>query len=101
MPGYARPTNAIPSQELLFNPFGDISSITVQDAIEELDVEKQKNVLLQSNPPSTPSSGELWIDNTDSAKPILKVYDGTSWIVAGSSLEVDEDQIILANRMFA
>ena len=61
----------------------------------------EKEIPLQNSAPSSPSSSDLWIDNTDTAKPILKVYDGTSWVIAGSSLEVDEDQIILANRMFA
>lgn len=61
----------------------------------------EKEIPLQNSAPSSPSSSDLWIDNTDTAKPILKVYDGTSWVVAGSSLEVNEDQLILANRMFA
>jgi hypothetical protein len=61
----------------------------------------EKEIPLSASAPSSPSSSDLWIDNTNTAKPILKVYDGTSWIIAGSSLEVNEDQIILANRMFA
>lgn len=61
----------------------------------------EKEIPLQNSAPSSPSSSDLWIDNADPAKPILKVYDGTSWVVAGSSLEVNEDQIILAQRMFA
>ena len=29
---------------------------------------------------------QIWIDNTDSAKPILKIYDGTDWIaISGAS----------------
>jgi hypothetical protein len=61
----------------------------------------EKEIPLQSSTPTSPSASDLWVDNTDSTKPILKVYDGTSWIIAGSSLEVDEDQIIFAQRMFA
>lgn len=61
----------------------------------------EKEIPLQNSAPLSPSSSDLWIDNTDTAKPILKVYDGTSWVIAGSSLEVNEDQIILAQRMFA
>lgn len=61
----------------------------------------EKEIPLQNTAPTSPSSSDLWIDNADTAKPILKVYNGTSWVVAGSSLEVDEDQIILAQRMFA
>lgn len=39
---------------------------------------------------------QIWIDNTDSAKPILKIYDGTDWIAisgassGGTSITVDE-----------
>ena len=28
---------------------------------------------------------QIWIDNTDNAKPILKIYDGTDWIAISSS----------------
>lgn len=104
MPGYARPTNIIPSQEITFTPSGNISSTSVQGAIEELDLDLttiDNELFYSSSAPPSPTEGALWIDNADPAKPILKVYDGTSWVIAGSSLEVDEDQIILATRMFA
>lgn len=61
---------------------------------------KQKLIPLQNSAPSTPSTGDLWVDNADAAKPVLKVYDGSSWIAAGSSITADEDQIILASRIF-
>lgn len=60
----------------------------------------EKEIPLQTSAPSSPSSSDLWIDNTDSIKPILKVYDGSSWVIAGSSIEADEDQIVIAQRMF-
>jgi hypothetical protein len=60
----------------------------------------EKEIPLQSSAPTSPSSSDLWIDNTDSIKPILKVYDGSSWVIAGSSIEADEDQIVIAQRMF-
>ena len=60
----------------------------------------EKEIPLQATPPTSPDSSDLWIDNTDSAKPILKVYDGSSWVIAGSSIEADEDQIVIAQRMF-
>lgn len=40
MPGYAKPTSIINPYEVEINPTGNISSTTVQDAIEELDSEK-------------------------------------------------------------
>jgi len=60
----------------------------------------EKEILLQSSAPSSPASSDLWIDSTLSLKPILKVYNGSSWIVAGSAIEADEDQIVLSTRMF-
>lgn len=60
----------------------------------------EKEIPLQSSAPSSPSTSDLWIDNTVSAKPVLKVYNGTVWIVAGSSIESDDDQIVISTRMF-
>jgi len=62
---------------------------------------KQDSIPLQSSAPISPSSGDLWVDNTDTAKPVLKVYDASSWITAGSSITADDDQIILASRIFS
>lgn len=61
---------------------------------------KEKTIPLQNTAPSSPSSSDLWIDSSDPLKPILKVYDGSSWLVAGSSLEVESDQLIISSRMF-
>jgi len=60
----------------------------------------EKEIPLQSTAPTSPDSSDLWIDSTDPIKPILKVYDGSSWVIAGSSIEADEDQIVIAQRMF-
>ena len=60
----------------------------------------EKTIPLSSSAPTSPASSDLWVDSTDPAKPTLKVYNGTSWITAGSSITVDDDQIILASRVF-
>jgi hypothetical protein len=60
----------------------------------------EKEIPLQSSAPTSPSTSDLWIDSTVSAKPVLKVYNGTVWIVAGSSIESDDDQIVISTRMF-
>ena len=72
----------------------DINSIQAQ-----IDL-KEKTIPLSSSAPTSPASSDLWVDNTNPTSPTLKVYDGTSWITAGSSITVDDNQIILANRMF-
>lgn len=60
----------------------------------------EKEIPLQSTAPTSPSSSDLWIDSTDPVKPVLKVYDGSTWIIAGASVEADSDQIVIAQRMF-
>jgi hypothetical protein len=62
---------------------------------------KQKLIPLQSSAPTSPLLGDLWVDNTDAEKPILKSYNGSSWVEVGSTVEADSDQIILSTRMFA
>jgi hypothetical protein len=98
MPGYARPTTVVLAQEVLVTPSGNISSTVLSSAIVELDTEKEKSVPLQSTAPSSPSTSDLWVDNTVSTAPQLKVYDGSSWISLGSA--TDSDQNILANQVF-
>lgn len=61
---------------------------------------KEKSIPLQNTAPASPATSDLWVDNTDVAKPVLKVYNGTSWVTAGSSIAADDDQIILASRVF-
>jgi hypothetical protein len=60
----------------------------------------EKEIPLQSTAPTSPSSSDLWVDNTISLKPVLKVYSGTDWVVAGSVIEPDDDQLVLSQRMF-
>ena len=55
------------------------------------------SVELSPIPPASPEIGDLWVDNSSVA--ILKVYDGSDWIVLASA--PDDDQVILANRMFS
>lgn len=46
---------------------------------------KEKTIPLQSSAPSSPVTSDIWIDNTSPTEPIVKVYDGSSWVVAGST----------------
>jgi hypothetical protein len=58
----------------------------------------EKSIPLSASAPSSPASSDLWVDSSGTA-PILKVYNGTSWISLASP--ADDDQIILSTRMFA
>jgi hypothetical protein len=49
--------------------------------------------------PSGPVLGDIWVDSTISTAPVLKVYNGSSWI--STSTAVDDRDLILAQRMFS
>ena len=58
----------------------------------------EESIPLQSSAPSSPATSDLWVDSSG-ATPILRVYNGTSWVALASP--ADDDQNILANRVFA
>ena len=58
----------------------------------------EKLIPLQSSAPTSPATSDLWVDSSG-ATPILRVYNGTSWVALASP--ADDDQNILANRVFA
>jgi hypothetical protein len=59
----------------------------------------EKSIPLQSTAPTSPSSSDLWVDDTTPAAPQLKVYNGSSWVALGST--VNDSQAVIAQRMFA
>lgn len=59
----------------------------------------EKSIPLQSSAPSSPASGDLWVDNTVSTAPILKVYNGSSWLATATA--TNDRDLILAQRMFS
>ena len=40
----------------------------------------EPNITYSSSAPSSPVSGTLWVDDTDPLAPVLKVYNGSTWI---------------------
>ena len=59
----------------------------------------EKNIPLQSSAPTSPSSGDLWVDNTISTAPILKVYIGSTWIPTATA--TNDRDLVIAQRMFS
>ena len=59
----------------------------------------EKSIPLQSSAPSSPESSDLWVDSTTPTAPQLKVYNGSSWVALGST--VNDSQAVIAQRMFA
>jgi hypothetical protein len=49
--------------------------------------------------PVGPVLGDIWVDSTMSTAPILKVYNGSSWVATATA--VNDTDLILAQRMFA
>jgi hypothetical protein len=41
----------------------------------------EQDISFSSSAPLTASVGTLWTDTTDPATPVLKVYNGSTWIV--------------------
>jgi hypothetical protein len=74
----------------------DLNNFVTQNQIDD----KQKKIPYQSYPPSPEVSGDLWVDSSEFI-PTLKVYDGSSWVnLGGSQFIAEDDQNVLANRMF-
>ena len=40
----------------------------------------EKDINYSSSTPNSPVQGDLWVDTTDAEAPILKVYNGSTWI---------------------
>lgn len=47
----------------------------------------EKLIPYSSSAPSTPSAGDMWIDSSGSS-PLLKAYNGSTWVQLGSSDDV-------------
>lgn len=74
----------------------------VTSAIQTQLNNKENFIPLQSTAPTSPATSDMWVDNTVPAAPVLKIYNGSTWItVAGGGGAADDDQIILASRVFA
>lgn len=99
MPGYARPTNVIPPQDLIFTPSGSISSTSVQGAIEELDSDLtvlnsdvdvldseitavDNKVVYSSASPTGSEEGTLWVDSNTFT---TYVNSASGWQVVGGA----------------
>ena len=59
--------------------------------------DKEKLIPFQAFEPLSPSTSDLWVDS-GGATPILRVFNGTSWVALASPAH--DDQNILANRVF-
>ena len=57
----------------------------------------EKLIPYSSSTPSTPATGDLWVDSSTSP-PALKTYNGSLWVQLGSA--VDDPQAIIASSMF-
>lgn len=58
----------------------------------------EKEIPLQSTAPTSPSSSDLWVDNTEPTAPQLKVYDGSNWVSLAAL--VNDSSLVIAQRMF-
>jgi hypothetical protein len=49
-----------------------------------------------SSEPASPEEGMIWIDSTNVIKPITKVYNGSTWIIASGASEAAIHPFFLA-----
>jgi hypothetical protein len=49
-----------------------------------------------STAPLSPEEGTIWIDSTNSIKPVTKVYNGSTWIIASGQAEATIHSFFLA-----
>jgi hypothetical protein len=79
----------------------DTATGPIQDQLNN----KEKSIPLQSTAPTSPSSSDLWVDNANPSSLVLKVYNGSSWVAisggSSGSITPNDDQIVLAQRMFS
>jgi hypothetical protein len=68
----------------------------VTSAIQTQIDAKAKLIPFSGTAPSSPTTGDLWVDSTAL---IIKVYNGSAWVSLGSV--ADDDQPILAARIFS
>jgi hypothetical protein len=54
-------------------------------------------VKIQSTQPTSPQTGDAWLDNTVVLAPILKVYNGSSWIALGSSSDSCDEFFLMGS----
>jgi hypothetical protein len=57
---------------------------------------KQKTIPFQSSAPLSPSTGDIWMDSTNIVKPVTKVYNGSTWIIASGQAEASIHPFFLA-----
>lgn len=76
----------------------DINTLQSTDTSLQTQINaKEKSIPYQASAPTSPEVSDLWVDSSGTI-PILKVYNGTSWVSLVSP--ADDDQNILANQVF-
>ena len=83
---------------------GQVSSVEISyldgvtSALQTQLNNKEKSIPLQSTAPTSPSTSDLWVDNSIPTAPQLKVYNGTDWVALASA--VDDAQNVLVGQVF-
>lgn len=82
MPGYlVGEVPTAPASSITVIPNATLLANNVQSALEEID----KEVTYSATAPTSPNTGDLWVDVSNPLSPIIKAYSGTTWIIAAAS----------------
>lgn len=82
MPGYlVGEVPSAPASSITVIPNATLLANNVQSALEEID----KEVIYSATAPTSPNTGDLWVDITYPIAPTIKVYDGSGWILVSAA----------------
>jgi len=91
------PTGATPNGTLWYDA-GNMVDIYIKDTVGPNAIwQPVENVTVNTEEPSGPSNGDVWVDTNDMVNyPLIKVYDGSDWIARDNA-----DQTTQTGALFA
>jgi len=92
------PTGAIPNGRLWYDA-GDTVDMYFKDTVGGVPTWKPvSSVTANTEEPSSPSQGDVWIDTNDMDNyPVIKYYDGSDWVTRNNADQTTENGCLFAD----